>query len=122
MAAVEQMQWGSIINISSLSPFGPVPNSGHYAACKPAVNSLTQTMTHELAPDIRVNGVAPGPVATPQFFGNLDARNLDQLTARLPLGLGTPQDVGDTVVFLASDAARWITGQTLVISGCLPIF
>jgi NAD(P)-dependent dehydrogenase (short-subunit alcohol dehydrogenase family) len=124
MAAVEQMQWGSIINISSLSSFGPLPASGHYAACKAAVNSLTQTMAHELAPDIRVNGVAPGPVATEQFFGNLDAkgRTIEELTARMPLGIGHPRDVGDAVVYLASDAARWVTGQTLVISGGMSVF
>jgi NAD(P)-dependent dehydrogenase (short-subunit alcohol dehydrogenase family) len=124
MAAVEQMQWGSIINISSLSAFGPLPRSGHYAACKAAVNSLTQTMAHELAPDIRVNGVAPGPVATEQLFGSLDAkgRTIEELTARMPLGIGHPQDVGEAVVYLASDAARWVTGQTLVISGGLSVF
>lgn len=119
MAAVEQMEWGSIINVSSLSSTLPMPHSGHYAACKAAVNSLTQTMAQELAPDIRVNAVAPGPVATSSFFGNLDAKGieLDTLTDRMPLGLGTPTDVGNAVVYLASDAARWVTGQTLTISG-----
>ena len=121
MAAVEQMQWGSIVNVSSLASYVPLPLSGHYAACKAAVNSLTQTMAHELAPDIRVNAVAPGPIPTSQFFEKLDAKGyeLSDLTDRMPLGLGTPRDVGDAVVYLASDAARWVTGQTLTISGGL---
>lgn len=94
MAAVEQMAGGSIVNVSSLSAFLPTPRSGHYAACKAAVNSLTQTMAQELAPDLRVNAVAPWPVAA-------------------------PADVGDAVVYLVSDAARWVTGQVLTIAGGL---
>jgi NAD(P)-dependent dehydrogenase (short-subunit alcohol dehydrogenase family) len=124
MAAVEQMQWGSIVNISSVAAFGPVRGAGHYSACKAAVNSLTQTMAHELAPDIRVNGIAPGPVPTAHFFDNLEAKGypLDELTERIPLGLGTPRDIGEAVVYLSSEAARWVTGQTLVVSGGLTLF
>jgi NAD(P)-dependent dehydrogenase (short-subunit alcohol dehydrogenase family) len=124
MAAAEQMQWGSIVNISSVAAFGPVRGAGHYSACKAAVNSLTQTMAHELAPDIRVNGIAPGPVPTEHFFGNIEAKDypLDRLTERIPLGLGTPRDIGDAAVYLSSDAARWVTGQTLVVSGGLTSF
>lgn len=119
MAAVEQMAGGSIVNVSSLSALLAMPRSGHFAACKAAVNSLTRTMAHELAPDIRVNAVAPGPVATPAFFAGLVATGseLSQLADRMPLGLGTPADVGDAVVYLASDAARWVTGEVLTIAG-----
>ena len=124
MAAVEQMQWGSIVNISSVAAFGPVRGAGHYSACKAAVNSLTQTMAHELAPDIRVNGIAPSPVPTGHFFENIEAKDypLAELTDRIPLGLGTPRDIGEAVVFLSSEAARWVTGQTLVVSGGLTLF
>jgi NAD(P)-dependent dehydrogenase (short-subunit alcohol dehydrogenase family) len=83
------MQWGSIINISSLSSFGPVPTRRHDAACSAAVNSFSQTTAHELAPG---------------------------------LGIGHPRDVGDAVVDLASDAARWVTGQTQVISRGMSVF
>lgn len=119
MAAAEQMAWGSIVNVSSLAAVLPMPNSGHYAACKAAVDSLTRTMAHELAPDIRVNAVAPGPVATSSFFAGLEdaGYQLDQIADRLPLGLGTPADIGYAVVYLASDAARWVTGQTLTVTG-----
>ena len=54
MAAVEQMRWGSIINVSSMAAFGAMPGKGPYAACKAAVISLTRTMAVELAPDIHV--------------------------------------------------------------------
>jgi len=88
------------------------------------VNSLTQTMAHELAPDIRVNAVAPGPIPTERFFEKLDAKGyrLGDLADRMPLGFGTPRDIGDAVVYLASDAARWVTGQTLTVSGGLTSF
>ena len=124
MAAVEQMEWGSIVNVSSVASYVPLPLSGHYAACKAAVNSLTQTMAHELAPDIRVNAVAPGPIPTERFFEKLDAKGyrLGDLADRMPLGFGTPRDIGDAVVYLASDAARWVTGQTLTVSGGLTSF
>lgn len=118
MAAVEQMRWGSIINISSAAR-SVVPGSGSYAACKAAVDSLTVTMAVELAPDIRVNGIAPGAIPTQQLFGALDSSQypLDDLARRTPLGLGTPEDVGAAAVYLASPAARWVTGQTLAVTG-----
>ncbi len=114
---------GSIINISSTAALKASPNNGPYAVAKAGVDSLTKTLSIELAPRaIRVNGVAPGPVPTEvfmEFFGAGDD-DLPQLAAKLgvPLGrLGTPDDVGNAVVFLASPAASWITGHTLVVNG-----
>jgi len=114
---------GSIINISSGAALKPSPNNGPYAVAKAGVDSLTRTMSVELAPrGIRVNGVAPGPVPTEvfmEFFGATEA-DLPDLARRLgiPLGrLGTPEDVAHAVVFLASPAASWITGQTLLVNG-----
>ncbi len=123
MAAVEQMRWGSIINVSSMAAFGARPGKGHYAACKAAVISLTQTMAVELAPDIRVNAIAPGIVPTKLLFDALDVEGLglEDLAARSPLGLGTPADVAAAAVYLASPAARWVTGQTIQVSGGMTI-
>ena len=61
------------------------------------------------------------PIPTTQFFEKLDAKGYEliDLTDRMPLGLGTPRDIGEAVVYLASDAARWVTGQTITISGGL---
>jgi NAD(P)-dependent dehydrogenase (short-subunit alcohol dehydrogenase family) len=123
MAAVEQMRWGSIINISSMAAFGPMPGQGHYAACKAAVISLTRTMSVEFAPDIRVNAIAPGPIPTQWLFESVDAEevDVDELAAQVPLGLGTPRDVGAAAVYLASEAARWVTGQTIEVAGGMTI-
>ena len=114
---------GSIINISSTDALKASPDNGPYAVAKAGVDSLTKTLSIELAPRaIRVNGVAPGPVPTEvfmEFFGATDA-DLPDLAKKLgvPLGrLGTPEDVGNAVVFLASPASSWITGPTLVVNG-----
>jgi NAD(P)-dependent dehydrogenase (short-subunit alcohol dehydrogenase family) len=114
---------GSIINISSVAALKGSPKNGPYAVAKAGVNSLTMTLAAELAPrGIRVNGVSPGPVPTEvfmEFFGATEA-DIPGLGKKLgvPLGrLGTPDDVGSAVVFLASSAASWITGQTLAVSG-----
>ena len=115
----------SIVNISSTAALKASPNNGPYAVAKAGVDSLTRTLSIELAPRaIRVNGVAPGPVPTEVFMEFFGATNddLPQLAQKLgvPLGrLGTPEDVGSAVVFLASPAASWITGQTLVVNGGL---
>ncbi len=121
MAAAEQMRWGSIINIASMAAFGALPGGGHYAACKAAVISLTRTMAVELAPDIRVNAIAPGIIPTKMFFDAIDRRGIgiDEVAQRVPLGLGTPRDVGSAAVYLASPAARWVTGQTIQVAGGL---
>lgn len=114
---------GSIINISSGAAVKPSPNNGPYAAAKAGVDSLTRTLSAELASrGIRVNGIAPGPVPTEvfmEFFG-VSEEGLPELAKRLgiPLGrLGTAEDVANAVVFLASPAASWITGQTLTVNG-----
>jgi NAD(P)-dependent dehydrogenase (short-subunit alcohol dehydrogenase family) len=119
MAAVEQMHWGSIINVSSMAAFGAMPGKGHYAACKAAVISLTRTMAVELAPDIRVNAIAPGIIPTKLLFevAEVEGLDMDELAARVPLGLGTAADVGAAAVYLSSPAARWVTGQTIQVAG-----
>ncbi|MDG1267425.1 MAG: SDR family NAD(P)-dependent oxidoreductase [Ilumatobacter sp.] len=114
---------GSIIDISSGAALKPSPNNGPYAVAKAGVDSLTRTMSTELAPrGIRVNGVAPGPVPTEvfmEFFGASE-EDIPKLGKKLgiPLGrLGTPEDVANAVVFLASEASSWVTGQTLLVNG-----
>ena len=123
-AAARVMEQGSsIINISSGAALKGSPKNGPYAVAKAGVNSLTSTLSLELASrGIRVNGVSPGPVPTEvfvEFFG-VTEENLPSLAKKLaiPLGrLGTPDDVASAVVFLASPAASWITGQTLSVNG-----
>lgn len=122
MVAASRMQKGSIINISSGAGTGPVPGSGHYGAAKAGVNSLTWTLSAELAPNIRVNGVAPGAIPTEvmlQAVGKTEDQ-LDELLSEwnIPLGrLGTPEDIGSVCVYLASDAASWVSGEILRVGG-----
>ena len=122
MTAVKYMETGSIINISSGAGTGPVPGSGHYGAAKAGVNSITQTLSVELAPKIRVNGVAPGAIPTEVMLAALD-KNWDETEEilkewKIPLGrLGTPNDIGSACVYLASDAASWISGEILRVAG-----
>ena len=121
--AATNMTEGVIINISSSSAKaqGSLKN-GPYGASKTAVNSLTQTFALELSPGIRVNAVAPGPIPTKNFNESTnfpEDQPLEKLM-RVPLGrMGDPDDIGHAVVFMASPAASWITGQCLYVTGGL---
>jgi 7-alpha-hydroxysteroid dehydrogenase len=123
IAAAKRMDEGSsIINISSVAAFNAAPANGPYAAAKAGVNSLTKTLAAELAPKIRVNAIAPGPVASPNFFDStgLTAEQVAPEAGAIgvPLGrIGAPEDIGAAVVFIASPAASWITGQCLYVDG-----
>ena len=123
VTAARYMETGSIINISSGAGTGPVPGSGHYGAAKAATNSLTQTASAELAPRIRVNGIAPGAVPTEIFRKAVGIESEADLEAaevawNIPMGrFGTPLDMGACAVFLCSDAASWITGETIRVGG-----
>ena len=122
VAAATRMSTGSIINISSRSSWGAVPNNGHYAATKAGVNVLTATMATELGPDIRVNGIAPGAVPTDIFYEvmNLTEDDLPQYArdTGVPLErLGSPLDIASAALYLASPAAAWVTGEIITVSG-----
>jgi NAD(P)-dependent dehydrogenase (short-subunit alcohol dehydrogenase family) len=110
---------GAIINISSISalrPRGLTP----YSASKGAVIALTRAMAIDHAPQgIRVNCIAPGPVYTPMVYAGGMSEELRERRRRAsPLGIeGTGWDVGYAALFLASDEARYITGQVLVVDG-----
>lgn len=123
IAAERMVDGGSIINISSPAGDRGVPGSGHYAAAKAGVNSLTKTLSLEFAPTIRVNGISPGYVPTEVMMTalNTDEEQLEQLAEkRIPLKrLGTPDDMGSTAVYLASAAGSWMSGQTLIVAGGL---
>jgi NAD(P)-dependent dehydrogenase (short-subunit alcohol dehydrogenase family) len=122
VTAARHMDTGCIVNVSSGAGTGPVPGSGHYGAAKAAVNSLTMTASAELAPRIRVNGIAPGLVPTEIVRTALGVTE-DQIPDierqwNIPMGrLGTPLDMGAAVVFLCSPGASWITGETLRVGG-----
>lgn len=116
---------GAIINISSSSSRGMRGNlkNGPYGASKAAVNSLTATFALEMAPDIRVNAVAPGPIATQNFIDSMkmttperEAELMEYM--QIPMKrIGDPEDIGAAVVYMASNASKWVTGQTLFVTG-----
>ncbi|MEM1436397.1 MAG: SDR family oxidoreductase [Pseudomonadota bacterium] len=114
---------GTIINISSLVATRAAPTHGPYAAAKSGVNNLTQTMAVELAPfGIRVNAVSPGAIPTEVFleYQGMKEEDIPKMgkAMGIPLGrLGTPEDIAPAVVYLASPASSWMTGQDVVISG-----
>ena len=109
---------GAILNVASVSALAPAPDHSHYSSSKAALLMLTRAAAQELGRyDIRVNSVSPGLIDRPgleQQWPDGVARWL----ARAPLGrLGNPEDVADACLFLASPAARWITGHDLVVDG-----
>jgi 3-oxoacyl-[acyl-carrier protein] reductase len=111
---------GRIINIASVSGLMGNPGQANYSASKAGVIGLTRTVARELASrGITVNAVAPGFIAT-DMAAKLGEDVLQQVKSQTPLGrLGDPQDVADAVLFLASEAASFITGHVLVVDGGL---
>jgi NAD(P)-dependent dehydrogenase (short-subunit alcohol dehydrogenase family) len=110
---------GNVVNLSSISGEVPAPGIGLYGISKAAVAHLTRTLAVELAPEIRVNAVAPAVVKT-QFARALYEGREAEVAAAYPLQrLGTPDDVAAAVCFLASADASWVTGQVLVLDGGL---
>lgn len=112
---------GAIVNVASGAGMRAAPGTGAYGAAKAGVLSLTATLAAELAPrGVRVNAVSPGMVPTETFFEALQLTEADlpRLRATVPLGrLGTPEDMAAAVLYLASPAASWVTGQNLLVGG-----
>ena len=111
---------GSIVNITSINGVAAGPNSGAYGATKAAVALLTSQMAIEWGPlGIRVNAVAPGLIdagMSEPIYADHDTRRARE--SRVPLGrLGTSDDIASAILFLASESASYITGQTLVVDG-----
>jgi len=105
--------FGSVVNLTDLSAFQPWTERPHHAVSKAALAHLTRVQARALAPEVRVNAVAPGAVLPPEALSEERRRALAAVT---PLQrLGTPQDVVDAVIYLAE--APFVTGQILVVDG-----
>jgi NAD(P)-dependent dehydrogenase (short-subunit alcohol dehydrogenase family) len=117
-AAVKAGLRSSVINVSSIGGLGVEPNIGWYNVTKSAVLHITKQLSYELAPDVRVNALAPGLVKTKLAAALWEGPGEERIAARIPLRrLGVPDDIATAALFLASDAASWITGQMLVVDG-----
>jgi len=122
-AAVKPMlkaRKGRIINIASVSGLMGNPGQANYSASKAGVIGLTRTIAREIASrDITVNAVAPGFIQT-DMTAALGEDVIEQVKKEIPLGrMGCPQDVADAVLYLASEAAGFVTGQVLTVDGGL---
>ena len=112
---------GSIINISSMAAQYGLPKVIAYSASKTALDGMTRAMAVELSPKgIRVNSIAPGFIETDMTAKalNTDPERKQKVFARTPMGyMGKPADIGEAALFLASDAAKYITGVVLPVDG-----
>ena len=120
--------WGRIVNVISTSVREPIPNLGVSNTVRGAVAGWAKTLSRELAPHgIRVNAIAPGDIQTER---NQDITNAlkergvkGDYFRRVPIGRrGTPAEIGPTAVFLASDDASYITGETIIVDGGFLIY
>jgi pteridine reductase len=104
-----------IINIADIHGLRPLPGYIVYSTAKAALIHLTKALARELAPEVRVNGIAPGPVLWPETDMD-DAQRQEIISSTLLQRAGTPADVARAVCFFAI-AAPFVTGQTLSIDG-----
>lgn len=110
---------GRIINVSSMATRAAFPELAAYAATKAGLESLTLSLAQHFGPrEITVNAVLPGATATEMQPGFADPEIARRIAAGIALGrMGKPEDIAEVVGFLASDAARWITGERIEVSG-----
>ena len=115
----KQKEGGSIISITSVSAMRPSPGTAAYGAAKAGLISLTQTLAVEWAPKVRLNTVSAGMIRTEQshlHYG--DEEGIAAVASTVPLGrLGSPEDVGNACLFLASPLASYVSGANLLLHG-----
>jgi 3-oxoacyl-[acyl-carrier protein] reductase len=118
MRSMMKKRWGRIVNITSVVGVTGNPGQANYVASKAGVIGLTKSLAQELAArSVTVNAVAPGFIATP-MTDVLNDKQKEAILGRVPAAkLGTPEDVAAAVLYLASDEAGYVTGQTLHVNG-----
>jgi NAD(P)-dependent dehydrogenase (short-subunit alcohol dehydrogenase family) len=118
-AAVKEMKsGGKIINISSIASFVGFEGLAHYCASKGGINAMVRALALELSSKkINVNAVAPGAIDTPGASGGSEEQTKQTIAAIPWARMGMPKDIANAVVFLASEKADYITGQTIIVDG-----
>lgn len=118
---VEKKTGGSIINISSVNGLSGTPGSAAYGAAKAGIINFTQSLALELAPyGIRVNAIAPGVIDTPGTSQWMTPERESEVQKGIPLARrGKPEDIAGAAIYLVSDLADYVTGQTIVVDGGL---
>ena len=113
-----QKSKGCVINISSAAGRLVQPNFTVYGTMKAALDHLTRLMAADLAPDVRVNAIAPGSTMTDALKGFLDPALREKMAELTPMkALGEPRDIAAAALYLVSPAARWVTGKILQVDG-----
>ena len=118
MRGMMKKRWGRIINITSIVGVTGNPGQANYVASKAGLIGLTKSLAQELAArNLTVNCVAPGFVATPMTDA-LNEKQREAILSRIPAGrMGSPADIAAAVLYLASDEAAYVTGQTIHVNG-----
>jgi len=116
---MKERRWGRVVHISSIMALASTPGRNAYSATKAALVGMAKASALDLGPfGITVNCIAPGPIATEMPMSILSKEQQDALGARTALGRwGTPEEIAPTALLLASEAGRYITGETIVVDG-----
>ncbi|CAN7767794.1 SDR family NAD(P)-dependent oxidoreductase [Variovorax sp. LjRoot178] len=116
---MKQQRWGRIVNVASISGIRAGTGRMPYGTSKAALIAMSRQFAVEVAPwGVTVNSIAPGPVDTPLARANHSAETRDTYGEMVPMRrYGTPDEIADAILFLASEQASYITGQTLAVDG-----
>jgi len=113
---MQKNKYGRVVNIASIRAYGGTSGRPAYGASKAAIVNLTAVLAKEFAPDIAVNAVAPGYTETP-IASNWDEAVWAEVNKSLVGRIGQPKEIAEAILFLASDKASFITGQTIIVDG-----